>query len=95
MKRINGSAARNIGIKASKGNYISFLDDDDAYFPRRLDMMCAKMNALNDEWGACYTGYVKQQKDGTDQYSNEKVEGNIFFFFLMRSFYLGSGSNLF
>lgn len=94
-KNKNGSAARNTGIRASKGDYISFLDDDDAYLPRRLEMMCAKMDVLNDEWGACYTGYVKHQKDGTDQYSNEKVEGDIFLQTLMRSFYLGSGSNLF
>ena len=94
-KNKNGSAARNTGIKASKGDYISFLDDDDAYLPKRLEMMCAKMDALSDEWGACYTGYVKHQQNGTNQYSNEKVEGDIFLQTLMRSFYLGSGSNLF
>lgn len=91
----NGSAARNTGIRRAKGEYISFLDDDDAYLPERLQRMCEKMDALDESWGACYTGYVKHQANGTDQYSSEKVEGYIFSQALMRSFYIGTGSNLF
>lgn len=91
----NGSVARNTGIKIAKGKYISFLDDDDAYFPERLELMYKKMEALDETWGGCYTGYVKHQPNGTDQFSAEKVEGNIFIQTLMRSFYLGSGSNMF
>lgn len=91
----NGSAARNTGIRASKGEYISFLDDDDVYCPERLEKMCAKMDSLDDSWGACYTGYVKHQANGTEQYSSESVEGDVFVQALMRSFYIGTGSNLF
>ena len=91
----NGSAARNTGIKASKGKYISFLDDDDVYLPERLEKMCKKMDSLDDSWGACYTGYVKHQPNGKEQYSAETVEGDVFVQALMRSFYIGTGSNLF
>lgn len=94
-KNKNGSAARNTGIRIAKGKYIAFLDDDDAYFPKRLELMYEKMESLNSEWGACYTSYVKHQMDGTNQYSNETVQGDIFKQTLMRSFYLGSGSNMF
>src|SRR5258705_13939604 len=31
-----GSAARNTGIRASKCDYIAFLDDDDEWSPRKL-----------------------------------------------------------
>lgn len=91
----NGSAARNSGIKTSKGRYISFLDDDDIYRPERLEKMFKKMENLESEWGACYTGYVKHMPNGTDQYSAEKNEGNVFLQALMRAFYIGTGSNLF
>lgn len=94
-KNKNGSAARNTGIKAAKGEYISFLDDDDTYRPDRLEKMCAKMDVLDDSWGACYTGYIKHQPNGQDQYSAEKAEGDVFVQALMRSFYIGTGSNLF
>ena len=94
-KNKNGSAARNTGIGVAKGKYISFLDDDDAYLPKRLEKMYKKMETLDCSWGACYTGYVKHQINGYDQYSAENIEGNIFLQTLMRSFYLGSGSNMF
>lgn len=94
-KNKNGSAARNTGIKAAKGKYISFLDDDDIYRPDRLKKMCSKMDALDDSWGACYTGYIKHQSNGQEQYSAEKAEGDVFVQALMRSFYIGTGSNLF
>lgn len=91
----NGSAARNTGINASRGEYISFLDDDDIYCPERLRKMADKMDSLDSCWGACYTGYVKNMKNGTRQFSAEKNEGDLFKQALMRSLFIGSGSNLF
>ena len=91
----NGSAARNTGIRAAKGRYIAFLDDDDAYFPERFEKMCARMDQLDESWGACYTGYVKHMPNGRDQLSAETNEGDLFVQALMRSLYIGTGSNLF
>lgn len=34
---IGGSLARNKGINASKGEYVTFLDDDDEYMPKKIE----------------------------------------------------------
>lgn len=94
-KNKNGSAARNTGIRASSGEFISFLDDDDNYLPQRLEKMVNRMTALDDSWGACYTGYVKHLENGKDLFSKENNEGNLFKQTLMRSLHIGSGANMF
>jgi glycosyltransferase involved in cell wall biosynthesis len=37
-KSVGGGAARNIGLRAAKGHYMSLLDDDDYYYPHKI--MC-------------------------------------------------------
>lgn len=34
---IGGSLSRNVGIEASHGDYITFLDDDDEYMPQKVE----------------------------------------------------------
>lgn len=36
-KNLGGSGARNVGIEASNGEYIAFLDDDDEYYPEKIE----------------------------------------------------------
>lgn len=36
-KNLGGSGARNEGIKAARGEYIAFLDDDDEYMPEKVE----------------------------------------------------------
>ena len=51
------AAARNTGIYASRGDVISFLDDDDIYAPERLASIEKCLNKTDETIGACYCGY--------------------------------------
>lgn len=42
-KNLGGSLARNVGIDASKGEFITFLDDDDEYKPEKVARQVAFM----------------------------------------------------
>ena len=51
-KHINGAAARNAGIRAAKGEYISFQDDDDYWEPNKLEIQVHHLQSLDKSWGA-------------------------------------------
>ena len=47
----NGAAARNAGIKASTGNYIAFLDDDDFWDKEKLALQVPVLDSLDSSFG--------------------------------------------
>ena len=58
------SAARNAGFRASNGEYLAFIDDDDEWMPEKL----ARCVALLDQDPSCalaYTGAVRVDLTGT------------------------------
>ena len=93
-KNRNGSAARNTGWRKSKGKYITFLDDDDEIAPIKIYKQVECMEALDESWGACYTGYRLIKEHGQNQVSSENRFGNCYIDALMRTMFMGSGSNL-
>lgn len=48
-KNKNGAAARNTGIKASKGDIIAFLDDDDLFLPDKLSLQIDYLEKHQDK----------------------------------------------
>lgn len=50
----NGSAARNTGARASSGEYLGFLDDDDEYLPHFVQMHLDEFENLADEYALTY-----------------------------------------
>lgn len=59
-KNKNGSAARNTGLHASNGEYICFLDDDDSFYPKKIE---TQLNFLlnNKQYDGCY---CQSEKNG-------------------------------
>lgn len=62
QKHINGAVARNVGIKVSKGEYISFLDDDDFYEKDKIEKQVALLSSLDETWGGVCCRYKVYKK---------------------------------
>lgn len=90
-----GSAARNTGWKAADGKYITFVDDDDELSETKIEKQVACLENLDESWGCCYTAYELVKENGEYQRSSEARSGNCYVDALMRTLFMGSGSNLF
>lgn len=64
---INGSAARNTGVKNSKGEYIALLDDDDIFTPNNIEEHMKILPNLEDSYALTYCS-------GIDEYVNTGVK---------------------
>ena len=49
----NAAAARNVGLRAARGEWISYLDDDDAYQPAKLERQLLQARKTGLPLGAC------------------------------------------
>ena len=60
-----GSAARNTGINAAKGEYIAFLDSDDEWLPGKLEKQIDVFQKSSNDVGMVYAGWRWiREKDG-------------------------------
>src|SRR5690606_36394886 len=50
------AGARNAGIRAAKGEWIAFLDDDDEMLPRHLEQAHDVLRQVHDEVGFAWSG---------------------------------------
>lgn len=92
-----GSAARNTGIKAAKGKFVAFLDDDDEWLPEKLTRQL-QVAFKSDDAGqtvVVYTGLQYINSDGQIVCTiRPKKQGEILFDLLYGN-YIGSTSSVF
>lgn len=88
----NGAAARNTGIMASKGEYITFLDDDDYIYP---DKLARQVEAIeeNDGYDLSYTGFRIILKGKELKRVCPKRKGDMQYGLLTCRWGIGTGSN--
>lgn len=80
--------ARNIGIKASKGSYISFLDADDLWMPQKLQIQLDFMEDKHVD--VCYSSYELIDENGNSLKKQIKALAELPFQKLLRANYIGN-----
>lgn len=93
-KNKNGAAARNTGLAAATGELIAFLDDDDEYYPKRLER-CVGTLEEHDDFDSVYTDCDMYKDDAFSFLHKATESGNVWREMLLNDSFLGTGSNLF
>lgn len=77
----NGSAARNTGTRASHGEIIGYLDDDDTFMPTKIEEQVRRLQeayAINPMVAGVYCNIEKQgYKKANNANTTNKLEGNL------------------
>ena len=92
-KNKNGSAARNTGFRASRGEYVCFLDDDDVFTPTKIEKQVARLEEAR-EFDACYCNTKIFGKKRDIEWHCE-LEGDLSLQILMRKNHFNSSAVLF
>lgn len=90
----NGSAARNTGFKNSKGDFIALLDDDDLYYPERIEKQIELLKTLSEDYALVYCGCDIYQGDKKVGEKHPIDSNDMLFDLLAHNMAVGSSSIL-
>jgi glycosyltransferase involved in cell wall biosynthesis len=69
------SAARNVGLRDAKGEYVSFLDGDDVWKPEKLARQLELIESLPDRVGAVFCGSRIVTENGSPMWRQRARKG--------------------
>lgn len=93
-KNSGGSVARNVGARASRGEYFMFLDDDDTVSSDKIEKQLAALENSSSEYGISYTSSKIYCDDVLSNIISAKKSGNLLYDFMMGKIYMGTGTVL-
>lgn len=89
----NGAAARNTGVRNAEGEYLAFLDDDDFFFPERIQELVLK--ADEKQVDVVYSDVLFVRGKNMVDIMSAKEKGFSCEDLLTNQGLLGTGSNIF
>ena len=60
---VGAAEARNIGVRAARGEWVAFLDDDDEWLPQKLSRQIEAADASGVEWPVVSSGMLVRTSD--------------------------------